>query len=166
MHVDASWGGPAILSTNRKNLIKGIELSDSLTWNPHKGMGIPVQCSALILNNHKGALERSNSSKAEYLFQKSLGSEYDMGDKTLTCGRKNDVLKLWLSFKKHGIEKYRRRIDRALENADNFAYLIKKRGDIFALVEEPTYVNVCFWYIPKHLRSKFEKYGPSHESVY
>ena len=42
MHVDASWGGPAILSSHHKDLMKGVELADSVTWNPHKGMGVPI----------------------------------------------------------------------------------------------------------------------------
>ena len=81
--MDASWGGTALLSSDYKGLMKGVELADSVTWNPHKGMGVPIQCSALILNNHLGELEKSNSSDAEYLFQKNEGSEYDFGDKTL-----------------------------------------------------------------------------------
>ena len=102
MHVDASWGGPAILSKTHNALMKGVELADSVTWSPHKGMGIANQCSALIINNHLGALERSNSSNADYLFQKNEENEFTLGDKTLQCGRKNDALKFWLAWKWHG----------------------------------------------------------------
>jgi glutamate decarboxylase len=53
MHIDASWGGPAIFAPDRE-LMKGCGEADSITWNPHKGMGMPIQCSALLVNGHKG----------------------------------------------------------------------------------------------------------------
>ena len=53
MHVDGCWGAAALLSPEHRHLVKGCELSDSLAWNPHKLMGLPLQCSA-FLTTHKG----------------------------------------------------------------------------------------------------------------
>lgn len=53
MHVDGCWGAAALLSPEHRHLMKGCELSDSLAWNPHKLMGLPLQCSA-FLTTHKG----------------------------------------------------------------------------------------------------------------
>ena len=53
MHVDGCWGAAALLSPDHRHLMKGCELSDSLAWNPHKLMGLPLQCSA-FLTTHKG----------------------------------------------------------------------------------------------------------------
>lgn len=53
MHVDGCWGAAALLSPEHRHLMKGCELSDSLAWNPHKLMGLPLQCSA-FLTTHQG----------------------------------------------------------------------------------------------------------------
>lgn len=53
MHVDGCWGAAALLSPEHRHLMKGCELSDSLAWNPHKLMGLPLQCSA-FLTTHRG----------------------------------------------------------------------------------------------------------------
>ena len=76
--------------------------ADSVTWNPHKSLGVPQQCSA-FLTKHEGLLLRCNSTKASYLFQQdkvNYDVSYDTGDKSIQCGRLNDVLKLWLIWKK------------------------------------------------------------------
>jgi selenocysteine lyase/cysteine desulfurase len=52
MHVDGAWGGGALLSKTYRSLLKGVEKADSMTWNPHKLMGVPQQCS-LIFTRHK-----------------------------------------------------------------------------------------------------------------
>merc|ERR1719160_827311 len=50
LHSDACWGGAAILSgkADTKELMGGIESTDSMAWNPHKLMGIPIQCSPFM----------------------------------------------------------------------------------------------------------------------
>ena len=76
--------------------------ADSVTWNPHKSLGVPLQCSA-FLTRHHDLLLKSNSTKANYLFQQdkvNYDVSYDTGDKSIQCGRLNDVLKLWLMWKK------------------------------------------------------------------
>lgn len=52
-HVDAAWGGGALVSRTYRQLLDGIELADSITWNPHKLLAVPQQCSTLLLR-HKG----------------------------------------------------------------------------------------------------------------
>ena len=47
-----------------------------------------------------GLLQQSNASNATYLFQPDkLNREYDLGDKTIQCGRRADAFKLWLAWK-------------------------------------------------------------------
>jgi len=95
LHVDGSWGGSLILSKDQKHKLRGIYLVDSVTWNPHKMIQVPLQCSVLI-TSHSGIFERCNSYHASYLFQKDkfYDSSYDTGDKYIQCGRKVDILKL------------------------------------------------------------------------
>ena len=83
-------------------LLLVIGRADSVTWNPHKSLGVPLQCSA-FLTKHEGLLASCNSTKASYLFQQDkVGYDvsYDTGDKSIQCGRLNDAFKLWLMWKK------------------------------------------------------------------
>ena len=68
LHVDACWGGSAILSRKLKHLMNGSEKVDSIAWNPHKMVGAPLQTSPFIVR-HKGMLHQTNSANATYLFQ-------------------------------------------------------------------------------------------------
>jgi glutamate/tyrosine decarboxylase-like PLP-dependent enzyme len=49
-HVNACWGGFWVFASpeNQANRFKGIKLADSISFNPHKGLGVPQQCSMLI----------------------------------------------------------------------------------------------------------------------
>lgn len=49
LHVDAAWGGGALISQEHRGLLDGIELADSVTWNPHKLLAAPQQCSTLLV---------------------------------------------------------------------------------------------------------------------
>lgn len=47
-HVDGSWGGSVAFSENHNWRLKGVELADSMTVNPHKMLGVPMTCSFLL----------------------------------------------------------------------------------------------------------------------
>ncbi|KAL3312026.1 glutamate decarboxylase gad1, partial [Cichlidogyrus casuarinus] len=100
LHIDCAWGGGVLLSRKHRYLVKGIEKADSVTWNPHKVMGATLQCSAILLRK-PDILENCNSMAADYLFQKDkqYDTAYDTGDKTIQCGRHNDIFKLWLMWR-------------------------------------------------------------------
>merc|ERR1719162_1624260 len=71
MHVDGAWGGFVIMSEELKaKYAKGIERADSLTYDPHKFMGMAVQCAVFIARApHVGLLKECNHQSAAYLFQ-------------------------------------------------------------------------------------------------
>lgn len=82
--------------------------ADSMTWNPHKSIGAPLQCSCFV-TKHQTILADCNSVKAGYLFQKdkiTYDSSLDSGDKSIQCGRLADVFKLWLMWKHEVCVKY------------------------------------------------------------
>ncbi|XP_045880322.1 glutamate decarboxylase 1-like [Meles meles] len=162
MHVDAAWGGGLLLSRNHSHKLSGIERANSVSWNPHKLMGVPLQCSAILIRE-KGLLEACNQMRAGYLFQpdKLYNVDFDTGDKTIQCGRHVDVFKLWLMWKAKGTHGFEAQINRYMELAKYF-YKVLKKKDNFKLVfdAEPEFTNVCFWYFPprlKHIPKGFER---------
>ena len=46
LHVDGAYGASVLLSPKHSKLVDGIERADSVVWNPHKMMGVPLPCSA------------------------------------------------------------------------------------------------------------------------
>ncbi|XP_038568195.1 acidic amino acid decarboxylase GADL1-like [Micropterus salmoides] len=154
LHVDACWGGAALMSKKHKHLLKGIHRVNSVAWNAHKMLMACLQCSAFLIRDKTSLLQRCHSAQASYLFQqdKFYDVSYDTGDKSVQCSRKPDAFKFWLMWKALGTRELEQRVDRALAMARYLAQEIKKREG-FRLVMEPEYANVCFWYIPPSLRN-------------
>lgn len=135
-----------------------IDRVDSIAWNPHKSLGVPLQCSMFLIKQ-KGLLHECNSSAAHYLFQqdKFYDVSYDTGDKSVQCGRKVDVFKFWLMLKARGLYGFEELMDNAMEMADYLQQVLSKRNG-FRLIQDEhfQYTNVCFWYIPKCMRAQNE----------
>uniref|UniRef100_A0A8C5GGR0 Glutamate decarboxylase 1-like n=1 Tax=Gouania willdenowi TaxID=441366 RepID=A0A8C5GGR0_GOUWI len=155
MHVDAAWGGGLLMSDRHRRKLQGIERACSVTWNPHKMMCVPLQCSVILVKK-PGLLQECNKLGAEYLFQtdKPYDVNYDTGDKSIQCGRHVDVFKLWLMWKAKGSDGFGSQVNKCLENAE-YLYDQLKRNSDFQLVfkHKPEHSNVCFWYIPPSLRA-------------
>ncbi|KAM6456851.1 glutamate decarboxylase 1-like isoform 1-T1 [Liasis olivaceus] len=154
MHVDAAWGGGLLLSRKHSHKLNGIERANSVTWNPHKLMGVPLQCSAFLVRE-KGLLHACNQLCADYLFQpdKAYDTIYDTGDKTIQCGRHVDVFKLWLMWRAKGTGGFEILINKFLELAEYLYKELKTRNNYELVFDaEPELSNVCFWYIPPSLR--------------
>lgn len=153
LHVDASWGGPAIFSPTHKDKLKGSESADSIAVNPHKMMGVPVTCSFLLAGDLR-KLHASNTLPASYLFHNdennntgTVGEVYDLADLTLQCGRRADSLKLYLSWIYHGTEGYASQIDTAFDTAAYLASLVVAHEDLVLVgPDPPACCQVCFFY--------------------
>ncbi|KAF2351953.1 Pyridoxal phosphate-dependent decarboxylase [Trinorchestia longiramus] len=154
-HIDACWGGAVVLSAKHRHLLNGCEKADSLSWNPHKMLCVPLQCS-MFLTKHKGLLHQANCVGATYLFQqdKFYDVAYDTGDKSIQCGRKGDALKLWLTFKIHGMDVIEQRLDAAFIASRYLEEEVQRREGFELVREGHQCTNVCFWYIPPAMRTK------------
>lgn len=150
-HVDASMGGAAFFSRKHRHLLDGSELADSLTWNPHKLMGVPLTCSVLLVRE-RGRLAATHALGADYLFHDDAEVSCDLGDNTIQCGRRMDALKLWLAWQVHGDQGYEKRVDYLLSIARTFREKVMQRPG-FQLVLEPQSWCVCFHYLPPRLRN-------------
>ena len=145
-HVDASFGGSAAMSPTHKHLLAGIEHADSVAWNPHKVMGVPLSAAAFITRK-PGTLRKSLDETADYLFQGD-DDTYNPGTRSIQCGRRNDALKVWAAWKHHGDEGYQDRIDHLMKLAQHCAKFVTDH-DQFTLTRDPEFVNVCFEVIGK-----------------
>jgi glutamate/tyrosine decarboxylase-like PLP-dependent enzyme len=151
LHVDGAYGASALLSPRHRALLDGISRADSLTWCPHKMMGIPLVCSALLVKE-AGWLARCNTSGAQYIFHDDQPiAQHDMGEMSLQCGRRMDAVKLWLAWQHHGDNGYATRIDTMFDLAQRFAEMVRQRPG-FELARDPMGCNVVFHHVPSALR--------------
>uniref|UniRef100_A0A674C9G4 Glutamate decarboxylase 1b n=1 Tax=Salmo trutta TaxID=8032 RepID=A0A674C9G4_SALTR len=154
LHVDGAWGGGLLMSRKHRHKFSGVERANSVTWNPHKMMGVPLQCSAILVRE-KGILAGCNSMCAGYLFQpdKQYDVSYDTGDKAIQCGRHVDIFKFWLMWKAKGTVGFEQHIDKCLDLSQYLYDKIRNREGYEMVFEGvPQHTNVCFWYIPPSLR--------------
>ncbi|MBE9013794.1 glutamate decarboxylase, partial [Pseudanabaenaceae cyanobacterium LEGE 13415] len=114
----------------------------------HKLMGLPLVCSAILIN-HQGILAQTvSNADTDYLFHDHENASYDLGLTSLQCGRKADALKLWLAWQYYGKSGYQQRMNWLLEMAQ---YATQKVIDCaeLELIAPTQFLNVCFRYIPK-----------------
>ncbi len=146
LHVDAAWGGSCLFSAKYRHLMDGIERADSLCWDAHKMMGIPLVCSAFLVKDNS-ILPKiySFTETAHYLFKKE-SRETDLGRLSLQCGRRNDGLKLFLAWREKGDAGWSRLVESYMELAYYLENAVKST-DKLELVCNREWTNVCLRYI-------------------
>ena len=160
LHVAASWGGALLFHPTLRALLAGVERSDSCTINPHKLLGVPLQCS-LLLVRHASVLMAATSTQADYLFHSHPDDGLDLGTKTLQCGRHNDALKLYLAWSLRSDAHFHSVVDAAAMRALTFARMIRADRR-YSLLSLSAASNVCFVYLPASLREKWHaQLGPA-----
>jgi glutamate decarboxylase len=147
-HIDGSWGGNVIFSSAHKHFLEGCELSDSLTVNPHKMLGVPTTCSFLLLPN-VGNFQKAMSLSAPYLFHGRENDEenFDLADGTMGCGRRADSFKFYMAWKYYGTKGFEQRVDHAYDIVWYFVDRIKQIAE-FEVIHNPSCLQVCFYYKP------------------
>uniref|UniRef100_A0A1A8LWU9 Cysteine sulfinic acid decarboxylase n=1 Tax=Nothobranchius pienaari TaxID=704102 RepID=A0A1A8LWU9_9TELE len=116
----------------------------------------PLDQIADVCGKHKLWMHADcHGAHASYLFQqdKFYDVNLDVGDKSVQCSRKVDCLKLWLMWKAIGSNGFEERVNKAFVLVRYLVDEMKNR-DGFHLLNDPEFVNVCFWFIPPSLRGK------------
>ena len=151
LHVDGAWGAPVLFSQKYKHLLQGSELADSFTWDAHKLMGTPVICSAILLKKKGILIQVCSTGSDDYLFHNDEHESYNLGEISLSCGRKVDAFKLWLSWQYYGSKGYEAQINRLFELA-NYTIKYLEESTYLELIKKPYFLNICFRYLDQKKR--------------
>ncbi|RBW60345.1 cysteine synthase [Tenacibaculum sp. E3R01] len=143
LHVDGAYCGSVIFSEKYKHLLKGVERSNSFSYNAHKMLGTPLTCS-IILVNDKRQLYDSFSNDADYLYQTD-GDDFNLGKTSFQCGRRNDALKFWTLWKSVGGKGLRNIVDKQFELANVALDYIRNNSD-YTLYSFDDSISICFNY--------------------
>jgi len=142
LHVDGAYGASAIFSDRHRDAVRGLELADSITVDPHKWLAMPF-AAGVILTSHPKVLEQAFSVAAPYM-PKAAGAQLPDNSRISTqWSRRMNSLKLWLTLRVHGRQGYEEHIDRQMRLAQGFANWITS-SDLFELAAPQTLPIVAF----------------------
>lgn len=149
-HVDAAWGGPTLFSKKYGHLLDGIESADSVTFDAHKQLYVPMGAGFALFKNENDLSLIEHT--AEYIIRK--GSR-DIGRRTLEGSRPGMAMLVHSGFKIIGCLGYEMLIDMGIEKAKTFSQLIMESDD-FELVSHPELNILTYRYIPQHIKERMK----------
>jgi sulfinoalanine decarboxylase len=143
LHVDGAYCGSVIFSDNYNHLVKGVERSNSFSYNAHKMLGTPLTCSIILVNDKK-YLHDSFSNDADYLYQTD-GDDFNLGKTSFQCGRRNDALKFWTLWKSIGTKGLKKIVEQQFDLA-NVALDYIRSNPNYTLYSFDDSISICFNY--------------------
>jgi len=112
--VDAAYGGFFALTQEGSRRLAGIERSDSLILDPHKGLFLPYGTGCLLVRDGE-ALKRAHALTADYLPEMQEEEEHvDFCQISPELSRDWRGLRVWLPLKMHGIGPFRDNLEEKL----------------------------------------------------
>jgi glutamate/tyrosine decarboxylase-like PLP-dependent enzyme len=106
LHVDAAWGGAAALVPELRHLLKGSERADSITFDAHKWLSVPMG-AGLYLTRHRDILDLTFRTGAAYMPKEAAGLDViDPCMHSIQWSRRSIGLKVFLSLLVAGWEGY------------------------------------------------------------
>jgi aromatic-L-amino-acid decarboxylase len=144
MHVDGAYGAAAAALPELSHVFAGLADADSVSLDAHKWLYLPKACG-VILVRRRGDLHDSFAHEENYLPHEQ--SEPHAVDVTLEYSRPFRALKLWLAFRAHGAEAFRRALRRNLRQAQLLHEQIGRHDDLEGLAA-PELSIVPFRHLP------------------
>ncbi len=144
LHVDAAYAAAACVCPEFRVMLDGVELADSIVFNPHKALLVNFDCSCFWTADRASMIESMSVSPA-YLRNaaSASGQAVDYRDWQVPLGRRFRALKLWFVMRRYGSEGLREHV----RNHDRLAALFESLMRADAGFELPTprcFGLVCF----------------------
>jgi len=141
LHVDAAHGASVLLSERLRHLVDGLDLADSLAWDPHKMLWMPLSLGVILVRDGVW-LRRAFEADAPYLFNAERASD-NIGEVTIQCSKRADAVKLWLTLQVSGIAPFASALDHV---TDVTTYLYDRviESDDFEAMHVPEFNIFCF----------------------
>ncbi len=117
LHVDAAYAGAAAVCPELRHHFAGWERADSVGMNPHKWLGVPMDCSVLW-TRRRDEFRRAFSLVPEFL--RSPDDAVNLSEVSIPLGRRFRALKLWAVLRCYGRSGLQERIREHLRLAELF----------------------------------------------
>jgi glutamate decarboxylase len=150
-HVDAAWGGGALLMDGGHALLRGIASADSVTFDAHKLLYAPNAMGLCLFNNPHDSRELYHTSN--YIIRQG---SVDQGRFTIEGSRPFACLKPWAAMKIMGAGGYRTLFEHARTLQNHFIRLLRD-DPLFELLNEPELFIINYRFVPRELRAELDR---------
>lgn len=149
-HVDAAWGGGALLMEGARDMMRGIEKADSVTIDGHKLLYAPNSMGICVFKNVCDSRFLYHTS--DYIIRKG---SVDQGRFTIEGSRPFSCLKPWASIKIFGKTGYRLLFEHARNLQNTFVRLVEQ-DPLFELMNHPELFIIIYRFVPEELKSELD----------
>ena len=140
-HVDAAWGGAAILSPGLRGHLAGIEAADSITCDAHKWFSVPM-AAGMFFCRHADAVREAFRVETSYMPGATTGPVLDPYRTSVQWSRRFIGLKLFLALAEHGESGYVEMIEHQARMGDVLRASLTRAG--WRVVNTTPLPLVCF----------------------
>lgn len=140
LHVDAAWGGGAALVPRLRPSLRGIEHADSVTWDAHKWLSVPMG-AGMFFCRHPDAVRRAFDVSTSYMPPAIGAHTAEPYLTTLQWSRRAIGLKLFMSMAERGHEGFTEQIDHQARMGDVLRVKMTEAG--WVVVNDTVLPVVC-----------------------
>ena len=143
LHVDASYGGFAVVTERGKALLRGIERADSIALDAHKWFFQPYEVGCLLVKDGR-TLEHAFVIPHDMLQDTIWGANHpNFSDRGLQLSRSVRALKIWMSVQTFGMAAFRRAVSNGMELAVRAEEYVRA-SPILEMLNPASLGIVCF----------------------
>lgn len=148
LHIDGAYGALAKLDPTLAQELKYIEQADSVAFDLHKWLHVPYELGCLLVKNAQ-AHRDTFAITPNYLLQteRGLAGGLDsINNYGFELSRSFKALKVWMSLKEFGVDKYASLIAKNNEQARYLGHQVSKHAQL-RLLTPVTMSIVCFQFV-------------------
>ncbi|MYA19380.1 MAG: aminotransferase class I/II-fold pyridoxal phosphate-dependent enzyme [Chloroflexi bacterium] len=117
LHVDAAYGGFAVVAEQGRRLLRGIERADSVGLDAHKWFFQPYEAGCLLVKD-ASTLQNAFGIRPDILQDTIWGANHpNLADRGIQISRSFRALKVWMSVQIFGMAAFRRAVSKGMELA-------------------------------------------------
>jgi glutamate/tyrosine decarboxylase-like PLP-dependent enzyme len=149
LHVDAAYGGFAVLTVRGRELLTGIGGADSVTLDPHKWLFQPFEAGSLLVRRGWDLVDAFHI-MPDYLQDAEVrrgalpdDGEVNFADRGPQLTRGSRALKIWLTVKTFGMDRIREAIEEGIRLAERAESRIRESSSLEVVTPAELGI-VCF----------------------
>jgi glutamate/tyrosine decarboxylase-like PLP-dependent enzyme len=140
-HVDAAWGGSAILAPSLKHYLDGIGDADSITCDAHKWLSVSMGCG-MFFCRHPDTVAEAFRADVSYMPGKKVGPVFDPYTNSAQWSRRFIGLKLFMALAQQGEAGY----GEMIENQTRMGHVLRSalRASGWSILNSTPLPLICF----------------------
>ena len=143
LHVDAAYGGFAVVTERGKRLLRGIERADSIGLDAHKWFFQPYEAGCLLVKD-ESTLTDTFAVRPDILQDTVWGANHpNFSNLGLQLSRSVRALKVWMSVQTFGMAAFRRAVEKGMELCAQAEEYVRA-SPVLEPLNTPTLGIVCF----------------------